>query len=118
MALIEWTGDLSIGIDLIDGRHRRFVDCINQLAGVADNSDRRVVGRVISDSVDHRFFHFAFEETLLEEAGYDSLSIHQHTHEAFRRRTQDFKQGFEAGEAVAEPLAELLRTWSTSQRQD
>ena len=114
MAHIEWTPELEIGIDVIDGQHHRIVDYINELTDIAAGGERTVVGRVISDLIDYTFSHFAFEEALMEEAGYDSLSIHQNTHEAFRRRIADFKQRFEAGEAVAEPLAELLRTWLVS----
>ena len=114
MPHIEWTPDLEIGIDVIDGQHRRIVDYINILDEVAGEPDRPKVGRVINDLVDYTFSHFAFEEALMEEAGYPSLSIHQGTHDAFRRRVEDFRQRFENGEDVAQPLAGLLQTWLIS----
>ena len=111
MPHIDWTPELEIGIDVIDGQHHRIVDYINELGEVADDRDRQTVGRVIGDLIDYTFSHFAFEEALMEEAGYDSLAIHQNTHEAFRRRIDDFKQRFDGGEDVAQPLATLLKTW-------
>lgn len=111
MAHIEWNHDLEIGIGVIDGQHRRIVDYINTLDDVSRTPDREVVGRVIGDLVDYTYSHFAFEEALMEEAGYGLLTIHQNTHKVFCERIDDFKKRFDDGADVAEPLAELLRTW-------
>lgn len=111
MSHIQWSPELEIGIDVIDGQHRRIVDYINALTDAAGGSDRHVVDRVIGDLIDYSYSHFAFEEALMEEAGYDALAVHQNTHEAFRRRIDDVKLRFDGGEDVAVPLADLLRTW-------
>jgi hemerythrin len=47
----------------------------------------------------------------MEEAGYEFLSIHQNTHKAFCERIEQLRKRFDDGGDVAEPLAELLRTW-------
>ncbi len=111
MSPIEWTSELEIGIDVIDGQHRRIVDYINELQPLTEDADNAVTARVINDLIDYTYSHFAFEEALMEEAGYDSLPIHRKTHEAFCARIEDFKQRAAAGEAVAAPLGDLLRTW-------
>lgn len=111
MQPIQWSKELEIGIDVIDGQHRRIVDYINELQQVTGDTDRPVVRRVIDDLIDYTYSHFAFEEALMEEADYDSLPIHRRTHEAFCSRIEDFKRRAQSGEAVEGPLAELLRTW-------
>jgi hemerythrin len=111
MQPIQWSKELEIGIDVIDGQHRRIVDYINELQQVTGDTDRPVVRRVIDDLIDYTYSHFAFEEALMEEADYDSLPIHRKTHEAFCSRIEDFKRRAQSGEAVEGPLAELLRTW-------
>ena len=111
MQPIEWSSELEIGIDVIDGQHRRIVDYINELQRVTDEENDPVTRRVINDLIDYTYSHFAFEEALMEEADYDSLPIHRKTHEAFCSRIEDFKRRSEAGEAVAQPLGDLLRTW-------
>lgn len=111
MPHIPWTAELEIGIDVIDGQHRRIVDYINRLRDLSGGSDRAVVNQVIADLIDYTYSHFAFEEALMEEAGYPSLAIHQRTHQAFRDRVDVFKRRNEEGEDVASPLAELLQTW-------
>ena len=111
MSHIEWTQELEIGIGVIDGQHRRIVDYINTLDDVCQIPDREVVGQVIGDLIDYTYSHFAFEEALMEEAGYEFLSIHQNTHKAFCERIEQLRKRFDDGGDVAEPLAELLRTW-------
>lgn len=111
MALIEWTQDLNTGIQVIDKQHQRIVDYINTLDDVSQIPDRDVVGQVIGDLIDYTYSHFAFEEALMEEAGYEFLTIHRNTHKAFCERIDEFRKRFDDGINVAEPLAELLRAW-------
>jgi hemerythrin len=111
MSRIEWTEDLEIGIAVIDGQHHRIVDYINALADVAGDHDRKVVRRIIADLIDYTYSHFAFEEALMEEAGYEFLTIHQRTHRSFCERVDQLSARFDAGQDVAEPLVKLLKTW-------
>jgi hemerythrin len=111
MAHIDWTEDLAIGIPVIDGQHRRIVDYINQLDAIDGEADRAIVGRVLSDLVDYTYSHFAFEEALMEEAGYDFLSIHRGAHQAFCSRIDQLRQRFGDGEQVAAELAAMLGQW-------
>ena len=114
MAQIEWTPDLETGISVIDGQHRRIVVYINTLDEISDSPARAATGRVIDELIDYTYSHFAFEEALMEQAGYEFLALHKGTHDAFRERVDDFKQRFDRGEDVTGPLAELLRTWLIS----
>lgn len=111
MSYLVWTDELEIGIGVIDGQHRRIVDYINQLYDSSDCSDRQTVARVIADLVDYTYSHFAFEETLMEEAGYEFLSVHQQTHRAFSNRLGVLKQQFDEGGDVTATLSALLKIW-------
>lgn len=111
MSTIEWTADLEIGIPVIDGQHRRIVDYINTLHDLGRHPDRNALDRVIDDLIDYTYSHFAFEEALMEEAGYEFLAIHQRTHGAFRDRVEELRGRFDAKEDIADPLAVLLKTW-------
>jgi hemerythrin len=114
MPQIEWTSDLEIGIAVIDGQHRRIVDYINTLDAIEGDGETRTVARVMDELVDYTYSHFAFEEALMEEAGYAYLSVHQGTHRAFIGRVNELKRRFDNGENVAADVAELLRTWLIS----
>lgn len=111
MTPIDWTADLETGIAVIDGQHRRIVDYINELQAISGSAEQSLINRVLNDLVDYTYSHFAFEEALMEEVGYDSLPIHRKTHEAFCARIGDLKHRAANGDTVVEELVELLRTW-------
>lgn len=114
MALVEWTSELEIGIGVIDGQHRRIVDYINALHEADKTDNRNLIGVTIEHLIDYTYSHFAFEEALMEEAGYEAISIHKGTHQAFRDRVDSIKQRFVAGEQVGAELADLLQSWLLS----
>ncbi len=111
MARIEWSRDYELGIEVIDGQHRRIVDYINQLADAEERHDQEAMARIIHHLVDYTQSHFAFEEALLEEVDYATLVPHQRTHGRFIQRIEGLRDRFEAGEDVAAELGELLKTW-------
>ena len=66
---IVWTKDLNTGIDVIDEQHKSIADYINNLERAIKQQDRTAVGQVLDELVDYTLSHFAFEESLQEEAG-------------------------------------------------
>ncbi len=108
---IAWTVDLDTGIDLIDNQHRRILDYINELERIHQTGDRAGVGSVLQELLDYTVSHFAFEESLQEQAGYAFCKPHRKVHELFTRRAQTYVERFEAGEEVAMELHDMLRSW-------
>ncbi len=111
MQRVEWSTDFELGIEVIDAQHRRIVDYINQLVDLQDQGDSQKVAEILDNLVDYTFSHFAFEESLMEEAGYEFLYVHQHTHEAFTRRIQELHEKFRQGNDVSLDLGGMLQTW-------
>lgn len=111
MALLIWQNDLDTGIEEIDRQHRRIVEMINQLHVAQRTHEQLAVGEVIEELVDYTMSHFAFEEELLEEAGYPFTAAHKRVHEVFIRRVNEFRLRFQAGEDVSDDLKHLLSRW-------
>ena len=111
MAHLNWTPDLETGIREIDGQHRRIVDYINQLYDARDHHDREAVGAVIDEMVDYTLSHFAFEESLQEEAGYAYCKPHKKVHELFARKVSEYQERMDLGDDVAEELHATLARW-------
>jgi len=114
MARMEWHDDLNTGIDVIDRQHRRIVDYINQLEEVHIRHPFRPdpeAGRVINELVDYTLSHFGFEESLMEDSGYEFTRAHQKVHELFTKRVAEFQARFKAGENVTDELHNLLVSW-------
>jgi len=111
MAHIEWTDDLNTDIQVIDSQHLRIVEYINALDDIKKSHDRDEVGRVLNELVDYTLSHFAFEESLMEDAGYPFINGHKMVHELFVKRVGDFQQRFKMGEDIAEELLSVLKSW-------
>lgn len=113
-ALLNWTPDLSVGIEVIDAQHKRIVEYINQLHEARIHGDKDAIARVIEELVDYTLSHFSFEESMMEEAHYRFLAPHKKVHELFVRRVGEYQQRFKLGEdvaAVAGDMQNTLVTW-------
>ncbi|MGD9172326.1 MAG: bacteriohemerythrin [Candidatus Thiodiazotropha sp.] len=118
MAHLKWKKELDTGIDVIDGQHKQIVDYINQLDDAKVTKDRKLIGKVIDDMVDYTVSHFGFEETLIEDAGYEFTRPHKRVHELFVKRVSEYKQRFDGGDDVADELHGLLSRWLFSHIQN
>ena len=108
MALLVWQDDLNIGIDVIDHQHMRIVEMLNQLHVAQQGVQRAAVADVMGELVDYTMSHFAFEEELMEEAGYPFCAAHKRVHEIFGKRVSDYRLRFQAGEDVTDELRSML----------
>lgn len=111
MALLVWQDDLNIGIDVIDQQHRRIIEMLNHLHVAQASMQRAAVGEVIDEVVDYTLSHFAFEEELMEEAGYPFCAAHKRVHEVFIKRVSEYRMRFQAGEDISDELRTMLSRW-------
>jgi len=111
MGYITWTDELATGINVIDSQHKRIVHYINQLTDAKRLEAPEIVGGVLSELIDYTLSHFAFEESLMDDAGYSAAAIHKRTHDAFREKIENYQQRHVAGEDVSEELFQLLNVW-------
>lgn len=109
--MLAWQEDLETGVDVIDGQHRRIVDMINQLEAARRAGVQATTMEVLDGLVDYTLSHFAFEESLMEQAGYPFSAAHRRVHEVFARRVQDYRLRFEAGEDILDELRAMLSRW-------
>ena len=108
MTLLVWQAELETGIDVIDQQHQRIVALINQLG---EAKDREGLATVLEELVDYTLSHFAFEEELMEEAGYPFSAAHKRVHEVFTKRVSEYRLRFEAGEDIVDDLRSMLSRW-------
>ena len=108
---ILWTTDLDTGIDIIDHQHRRIVDFINQLESAKSTNDKAQIKEIVDAFVDYTLSHFAFEESLQEEAGYQYCKPHKKVHELFTRKVAEYQERVNLGDEVADELHGMLARW-------
>ena len=115
MALLVWQDDLNIGIDVIDHQHMRIVEMLNHLHVAQKSLERLAVAEVIDELVDYTMSHFAFEEELMEVAGYPFCAAHKRVHEIFGKRVGEYRLRFQAGEDITDELRTMLSRWLFNQ---
>jgi len=111
LALLVWQDDLNTGVEVIDRQHMRIVEMLNHLHATQKSLERVAVGEVIDELIDYTLSHFAFEEELMEEAGYPFCAAHKRVHEVFIKRVSEYRMRFEAGEDITDELRNMLSRW-------
>ncbi len=108
---ISWSSDLNTGIEVIDKQHMRIVDFINELEVALKSKDKHAIKAVVDDCIDYTLSHFAFEESLQEEAGYQYCKPHKKVHELFTRKVAEYQERLDLGDDIGEELHQMLVRW-------
>lgn len=113
MALLEWSDELSVGIEIIDKQHMILIRAINLLAlAVQHNSSRDLMSEIFKTLVDYTDTHFAYEEELFDRFGYPETEDHKAKHRALLHRVLDLKKRWEAGESqIGAEVLKFLVDW-------
>ncbi|MEB3754730.1 bacteriohemerythrin [Acinetobacter sp. MD2(2019)] len=108
---ISWHADYNTGIDVIDDQHKRILDYINAIQDVRFTHDTTQIKEVLDNIVDYTQSHFAFEESLQEEAGYQYRVPHKRVHDLFIKKIENYRDRFLMGQAIEEELHQILTKW-------
>ncbi|MHA6206165.1 bacteriohemerythrin [Dyella soli] len=111
MPYMAWQDDLNTGIKVIDNQHRRIVEMINHLHDAMDRRDRQELNDILDELVDYTLSHFAFEESLMEDADYEFTRAHKRVHEVFVKRVSEYRLRFRTGEDISNELLQTLSHW-------
>lgn len=110
----EWTDDLNLGIDIIDSQHQRIVDYINEINVAIFHEDVAMIFDVMERLKDYTMDHFAFEEQLMNQAGYVLLEAHQKVHRRFEDKISKLEESLVSGQdpfGVARRVRTSLMAW-------
>lgn len=111
---IVWKSDLDTGINVIDQQHRQIVEFINNLEGANRISDNSKIKEIVDACVAYTLSHFAFEESLQEDAGYQYIKAHKRVHQLFTRKVAEYQERLNRGEDIGEELHNMLARWLLS----
>jgi len=114
MQEIHWTQDMSVGVEQLDGHHRRLIDLTNQLgAAIAAGNSAPVTGAVLGELIRYVYYHFGEEERLMEEAGYADLPAHRQHHRAMAEHVRGLEDRYnnDPGAVICADLHSFLADW-------
>lgn len=83
----QWTPDLSVGHDVLDGHHQTLFRLLADLtAGMAAMPDEAWARSIGDQLLAYMECHFSEEEALLEAVDYPFLQFHRASHQAISMR--------------------------------
>ena len=115
MALLEWKEEFSIGIASVDFEHRELIGFINQLHEHLTTGDSEFsVADFLGELCSMISAHFALEEKLMRELGYDEYEDHKVDHEHLLDEIRDIMDEYEGRVGLDEKaFGARLGAWFT-----
>ena len=114
MPFIVWTNELSVDVKLLDNDHKKLAILINDLHdGLMAGNDGKALGSIFDELVAYSRLHFANEERLLAEAGYEGAAAHKQEHEHKLEQLLKFQARFKRAKESTAYLEVLdqLKNW-------
>jgi hemerythrin len=116
MANIEWTDDLSVGIDRIDEQHLKLIEILQGLEdAIRDGRDADTIEDTIVNLFNYARVHFKAEEEMLRKHKYPEEKLHELEHSKFIAKAFEFRENFDAKRpGLNLELANFLSGWILS----
>ncbi len=115
MKKIEWTNDLSVGVDIIDEQHQKWIEHYNNaVAAIEKHHEVAQISQSLEFLSDYTEVHFATEEKAMAESGYPELEEHKAKHNALRKTLAAMSEEFiedGATDLLAESVETFLGNW-------
>lgn len=116
---MEWTSRYEIGIPIIDEQHKTLVSLCQRLHDSTLTTDRngqkKHMVTALKECVDYVATHFATEEKLMRESGYEGFVVHKARHDEFTREVLSTAKELEANRFTgARKFVMFLRDWILS----
>jgi hemerythrin-like metal-binding protein len=115
--LIEWTEELSVGIESIDEQHKKLVNMINALNdAMLTNSSHELLGKIFAGLAAYTQKHFAYEENMFAEYGYTDSEEHKRQHNELIAQVVELKEQFIENPqgTMSGDLMLFLKRWLTN----
>ena len=97
MSVIAWEDKYSLHIAEIDRQHQKLFALFNELYDAMQQGHaNEVIDKVLTSVVDYTAYHFAFEEKLLHEAGFQEEAAHRAEHHKLTDQAKALAQKLKA----------------------
>ena len=117
MPLIEWTAELSVGIESIDQQHKKLINMINALNdAMLTNSSNELLEKIFTGLAAYTQKHFTYEENMFAEFGYTNSVEHKRQHTELIAQAIELKERFIENPqgTISADLMVFLKRWLTN----
>jgi len=110
--IIQWSDNMSIGVENIDKDHKKLIDLINQCINLEQQETAKSsIKEILDELLDYTDYHFKREELLMEQIGYPHITKHQQVHKLLIKEVKQRVNKFKQGHMVIQDLVEFLSAW-------
>ena len=114
-ALIEWSDELSVGIQEIDDQHQLLVTLLNKLhTAIHQHHGKAAAQAILSELVEYTKIHFVVEESLMRILGFPGYADHKTQHDILIDEVKELQEKLASGKkSISFELLHFLRMWLT-----
>lgn len=115
-SFVEWTDNLSVGIQEIDEQHKVLINLINRLFDqtIVHQAPASVTEEILQELVEYTLVHFAVEESLFRIFDYPGIETHMAIHAGLKTQVLELQKKVKAGQEVNTDLLMFLKKWLTN----
>jgi hemerythrin-like metal-binding domain len=93
---MNWTDDLSVGVELIDTEHKALINAVNDLFDACSKGlGRKKISETLAFLQSYTATHFGDEEQLQKESGYPDYPNHRKLHSEFVAKVVEYSKQLE-----------------------
>ncbi|MCP3866802.1 MAG: bacteriohemerythrin [Gammaproteobacteria bacterium] len=117
---IDWSNELSVGIEEIDEQHKVLVKLVNRMhEAIQEQRGSHVVGGILEELTDYTRIHFAVEESLMRILDYPGYEEHRDAHDELLQQVKELNAKVSEGKAsISFELMHFLKNWLTQHIQE
>ncbi len=118
--MIEWNEKYSVGISLIDGEYKEFIDMINKVLVTKEQNDKpEEVREVLYEMIKYAINHFATEEARMIKFNFPEYQLHRNEHLDFTDKAVAYiNKVINDDYQVAYEILEYLKRWLVNHIQE
>ena len=112
--LFKWDDSFLVGIEELDHEHKLLIDDINRLhKELARHDEKSKIEKCLGDIYARMQAHFALEEHVMKEHGYEYFDEHKREHEELLDSYTEYMVQFlnDTGVSSSNPIEENLKHW-------
>ncbi len=113
MPLISWNDTLSIGVEVVDGQHKKMIEMVNELhAAMKAREGYAVLNLIFMGLADYTKTHFSTEEDIMLSHEYPEYAAHKKEHEDLIAQVAELRKRADRKELnITIDLLHFLRDW-------
>ncbi len=112
---VQWSDELSVGIEEIDSQHKVLVGIINKMhEAIHQRHGSDVVKEILNELAEYTRIHFAVEESLMRILNFPGYEEHHEQHDELIGHMAELQEKVNSGKtAIGFELMHFLKVWLT-----